>query len=152
MAKKQANTKLIQNRKARFDYDIKDTLIVGVQLSGAETKSIREGNVSLRGSYVNILNGELWLINAAVSGTKGAPIEEADQTRTRKLLAKSKEIAELKKAKDQGLAIVPLEMINNSRYIKLKIAIGAGKKAYDKRAKLKETDEKRKIDRYLKNA
>jgi SsrA-binding protein len=148
MAKPSKQPKLISNRKARFDYNLKDTLIVGIQLSGAETKAIRQGHAQLRGSYVNILKGELWLINANISGTNAAPIDEADQYRTRKLLAKSSEINDLSKAKDQGLTIVPLELLTNGKYIKLKIAVGQGKKNYDKRESLKKRDEERKIQRF----
>lgn len=148
MSKGTKQPKLISNRKVRFDYDIKDTLIVGIQLSGAETKAVRQGQANLRGSYVNILKGELWLINASISGSNAAPIDETNKTRTRKLLAKSSEIKKLSEAKDQGLSIVALELLTSGRYIKLKIATAHGKKNYDKRNALKERDEIRKIQRY----
>ena len=151
MAKQSKQPKLILNRRARYDYDIKDTLVVGIQLSGAETKAIRQGQIVLRGSYVNILKGELWLINATITGSNAAPISEADQTRTRKLLAKSREIKDLVEAKEQGLNIIPLEVIN-SRYIKLKIATAKSKKNYDKRDTIKKRDETRKIQRYTHKA
>jgi len=148
MPKVKKQPKQISNRRAQFDYSIKDTLIVGVELSGAETKAVRNSHASLRGAYVNILNNELWLINATISGSSAAPISDSDQTRSRKLLAKRKEIEVLARAKTEGSSIVPLAILNGGRYIKLKIAIGVGKKLYDKRAVLKTRDENRRIHNY----
>ena len=119
--------------------------MVGVALSGAETKALRMGHGQLRGSYVNVQANELWLINATISGTAGIPISESDQTRNRKLLAKRREIAALVEAKQQGRTIVPLEMLTGGRYIKLRVAIGKGKNQYDKRQTLKKRDEERRI-------
>jgi len=151
MAKpKHQGQKLISNRRARFDYDIKKTYTVGLQLSGAETKSLRQGNGQLTGAYVNISKDELWLINSTISGSPGINISELDQSRTRKLLAKKSEILELKKAKEQGLTIVPLEILTAKRYIKLNIASAAGKKRYDKRSTIKKREETRKINRLVK--
>ncbi len=140
MAKKSRNTGNITNRRARFDYELGDTLIVGLQLTGAETKALRMGHGQLRGAYVTDKGGELWLINAQITGDKGVPIEEATQTRSRKLLAKRPEIEKLVAAKRQGMTIVPLEVLNRGRYIKLRIALGRGKKRYDKRETLKKKD------------
>src|SRR4051812_17303012 len=93
MAKKKHNRpKTISNRRARHDYELGDSLVVGVELSGAETKSLRLGHGHLRGAYVTIKDGELYLINATIAGTSGIPIDESVQTRARKLLAKHKEI------------------------------------------------------------
>lgn len=144
--KKQTNkSKTIQNRRARHDYAIDDSLLVGLQLTGAETKSLRHGHGQLRGAYVTIKDDELWLINATISSMPGIPISEADQTRTRKLLANRKEIDKLIALKQQGQAVVPLEMLTGGRYIKLRIAAGRGKKHYDKRHALKERDESRQM-------
>lgn len=140
--KKQGNsTKSIQNRRARHDYAIDDSLVVGIQLTGAETKALRHGHGQLRGSYVTVKNAELWLINATISGMPGIAISESDQTRSRKLLAKRKEIDKLIALKQQGQTIVPLEMLTRGHYIKLRIAAGRGKKHYDKRQTLKARDE-----------
>lgn len=150
MAKpKRQSQKLISNRRARYDYDIKKIYTVGLQLSGAETKSLRQGHGQLTGSYVNISKDELWLINATISSSPGIVIKEQDQSRTRKLLAKKSEIIELKKAKEQGLTIVPLEILTATRYIKINIASAAGKKRYDKRATIKKREEDRKIERLI---
>ena len=125
--------------------------MVGLQLTGAETKSLRMGHGQLRGAYVTVKGDELILINATVNGTNGIPIGESDQTRARKILAKRKEINALIAAKQQGLTIVPLEILTKGRYIKLRIAAGRGKKQYDKRQTLKARDEGRDIHRALKS-
>jgi SsrA-binding protein len=142
MAKKQAQNapKSIQNRRARFDYELGDSLVVGLELSGAEVKSLRMGHGQLRGAYVTVKDGELYLLNGTINGTNGVHIDEADQTRTRKLLAKRREIDALVAAKQQGRTIVPLELLTRTRYIKLRIAVGKGKKQYDKRESIKQRD------------
>jgi SsrA-binding protein len=150
MKKKQSATKLISNRRARHDYDLGDSLVVGIALTGAETKALRMGHGQLRGAYVTLKDGELWLINATVSGTAGIPIDEATQTRTRKLLAKKKEIAALEAAKQQGRSILPLEVLTKGRFIKVRIAPGRGLKHFDKRSVLKKRDSTREINRTLK--
>jgi SsrA-binding protein len=149
--KKPASTKIISNRRARFDYELGDSLVVGLALSGAETKSLRLGHGQLRGAYVTVKDDELWLINATINGTSGVPIADTDQSRARKLLAKKREIAALIEAKTQGRTIVPLEMLTQGRFIKLRIAIGKGKKRYDKRETLKKRETDRKIGSYLKS-
>lgn len=142
MAKKKPNQqKTISNRRARHDYALDDSFLVGIVLTGAETKALRHGRGQLRGAYVTVKDQELWLINATISALPGVPIEEADQTRTRKLLAKRKEIDKLISLKQQGQTIVPLEILTRGRYIKLRVAAGRGKKQYDKRQTLKARDE-----------
>lgn len=149
MKKQQNTSKQITNRQARRDYTLDDSLVVGVVLSGAETKSLRRGMGQLRGSYVTLKDNELWLINATITGDRAIRIEETDKTRTRKLLAKSKEIEELAEAKNQGRTIVPLEFLTQGRYIKLRIAAGKGKKTYDKRETIKRRDEDRNTAREI---
>jgi SsrA-binding protein len=146
MAKsKKPSTGTITNRRARHDYELGDSLVVGLQLTGAETKALRMGHGQLRGAYVTVKDNELWLINGTINGTNGVPISESDQTRTRKLLARHKEIQNLIEAKQQGKTIVPLEILTRGRYIKLRISVGRGKKNYDKRQTLKKRDETRNI-------
>ncbi len=152
MAKKKANqSKTISNRRARHDYELGDSLVVGLQLSGAETKSLRMGHGQLRGAYVTVKQNELFLINATISGTTGIPISESDQARARKLLAKKREIAALIAAKQQGKTIVPLDILTGGRYIKLRISVGKGKKRYDKRQTLKARDDARRTQAALKS-
>jgi SsrA-binding protein len=153
MAKKKANQpKTISNRRARHDYELGNSLVVGIELTGAETKSLRMGHGHLRGSYVTVKDGELYLINATIAGTSGIPIDETDQTRARKLLAKRREIDALIAAKQQGRTIVPLELLTNSRFIKLRIAPGRGKKHYDKRQTIKARDDARRAQAAIKSA
>jgi SsrA-binding protein len=151
MAKKvKSGPRSISNRRARFDYELGDSLIVGIELTGAEVKNLRMNHGHLKGAYVTVKDNELLLINATVVGTNGVKIDEADQTRPRKLLAKRKEIDALIAAKQQGRTIVPLDIFTGGRYIKLKIAIGKGKKRYDKRQSLKAKDQTRQINTELK--
>ncbi len=152
MAKKKVTKqpKKISNRRARHDYELGDSLVVGLALTGAETKSLRMGHGHLRGAYVTVKGDELFLINATIAGTSGIPIDESDQTRARKVLAKRREINALVAAKQQGNTIVPLDILTGGRYIKLRISSGRGKKLYDKRQTLKARDEKRTIDATLK--
>ncbi len=153
MAKRKPNqSKKITNRRARHDYELGDSLVVGIELSGRETKALRMGHGQLRGAYVTVKQDEIFLINATISGTSGIPIEESDQTRARKLLAKRREIDALIAAKQQGRTIVPLEIMTGGRFIKLKISVGKGKKLYDKRQTLKARDDKRRAQSEMKNA
>lgn len=144
MAKKKApSSGTIYNSRARFDYELGDSFVTGLQLTGGETKALRFGNGDLRGAYVNVLGNELWLVNAKINGTKGIPIAEDQVTRSRKLLAKRSEIEKLVNARQAGNTIVPLELIIKGRYIKLKIAVGRGKKKIDKREIIKKRDQER---------
>lgn len=143
--------KTIQNRRARHDYELGDSLVVGVELTGAEVKSLRMGHGHLRGAYVTVQDGELYLLNGTITGTQGVAVSEQDQTRNRKLLAKRREIDSLIEAKQQGRTIVPLEILTRGRFIKLRIAVGKGRKLYDKRQTIKARDESRQIARQIRN-
>ena len=151
MAKAKLPKNTIINRRAKFDFELGDSLTVGIELTGAEAKSLRMGHGHLRGAYVNVKDNELILTNATINGTNGISISEQDQTRPRKLLAKRAQINSLIEAKKQGRTIVPLSVITSGRYIKLKIAIGKGQKRYDKRQALKKRTEQRQIARLIKN-
>src|SRR5471030_994083 len=112
MAKKKQNQpKTIQNRRARHDYELGDSLVVGVELTGREVKALRMGHGQLRGAYVTVKEDEIYLINATISPSSGILIPESEQTRARKLLAKRREIDALIEGKQQGRTIVPLEML-----------------------------------------
>lgn len=153
MAKKKPNQpKTISNRRARHDYELGDSMMVGIELSGAEVKSLRMGHGHLRGAYVTVKGDELFLINATIAGTNGIPIDESDKTRARKLLAKRREIDALMAAKQQGKTIVPLDLLTGGRFIKLRISMGRGKKRYDKRQTLKARDDNRRAQAELKSA
>lgn len=147
MAKRKSQPGNIKNRRARFDYELGDSLVVGLELTGAETKALRMGHGQLQGAYVTVKDNELWLINSQVAGSNGIPINEDTQNRSRKLLAKRKEINSLIAEKQNGKTIVPTELITKGRYIKLRIAVGRGKKHYDKRETLKRHQQERDIKR-----
>ena len=150
MKNKQSQVKKIQNSRARFDYELKDDYLCGIVLNGRETKALRLGHGQLKGAFVNIKDGELWLNNMTITGRNGLPIDTDEQTRARKLLAKKREIDQLISAKQQGLSIVPTEVLTRTRFIKVRIAVGRGKKQYDKRATLKKRDDDRNTRRELK--
>lgn len=147
--KKSTSEGKIRNKRARFDYELGDGFLVGIVLSGREAKSLRMNHGQLQGAYVTVKDEELYLINASIHGTKGIPIEDSEVTKTRKLLAKRKEINEILAAKSQGRTVVPTEILTRGKYIKLRIALGRGKKNFDKRHTLKERDDSRNAQREM---
>ncbi|MBI5357508.1 SsrA-binding protein [Candidatus Saccharibacteria bacterium] len=126
-------------------------MVAGIALNGRETKSLRLGHGHLRGAFVNVRGGEVWLTNATITSSPGFTISESEQTKERKLLLKKREIDALIEAKKQGRTIVPLELLTGGRYIKVKIAVGKGKKHYDKRETIKKRDQERANDLELKH-
>jgi SsrA-binding protein len=143
----------VLNRRASFDYALGDELTVGIVLSGIETRSARDGHVQLKGSYVTIRNDELWLNNSSFSlkiNDKSHPNRTVD-TSARKLLASRKQIDSLIKSKQLGFSVVPVKLLTGGRYIKLIIALGKGKKNYDKRETLKRKQADREASRMMKN-
>lgn len=150
--KKDAKPKAILNRRASFDYALDDELVTGIVLNGREARAARDGRVQLKGAFVTIRNNELWLNNASFSlklNSKGINETTVDTT-ARKLLASRKQIDELAARKQDGMSIVPLKLLTQGRYIKLVIALGKGKKNYDKRQAIKKRDQERDTQRSLK--
>lgn len=142
----------ITNRRARYDYALGDEFVVGLELTGQEVRAARDGHVQLKGAYVAINKDELWLTNASFSlklNQKGTPGARTIDLQPRRLLAKRKEIDLLAAQKKQGMSIIPLKLLTNGRYIKLVIALGKGKKNYDKRQTIKKRDEARDTRRNL---
>lgn len=138
----------IVNRRAKFDYTLGDELVVGISLSGPEARAARDGHIQLKGAYVSLKNNELWLNNASFSlklNTPGETGARTVDTTPRKLLARRRQIDELNARRQQGMTIVPLRLLTTGRYIKLVIALGKGKKRYDKRAVVKRRDQEREI-------
>jgi len=153
-AKKVSKSANIVNRRARFDYELGDELTVGLSLSGPEVRAARDGHVQLKGSYVQIRGHELWLQGASFSlklNERGKPSARTVDDSPRKLLAHRKQIDSLVASKVEGNSIVPLRLMSNTRYIKLVIAIGKGKKKYDKRETLKRRDQERDAQRVMKS-
>lgn len=143
---------LVINKKAKSEYAIEKTFYAGIVLSGAEVKSLRNKSGSLIGSYVKILQGEAFLLNAQVSPYKFSKNEDYDPKRTRKLLLKKSEIQSLVETQEKKKrALIPqtIELINNK--IKVKIGVGKGLKEFEKREKIKKRDIDREIDRARKN-
>lgn len=135
------------NKRAKFDYDIKDTFEAGLVLSGAEVKSAKTGNVSLAGSYVKISATGATLINVHIGPYKYSKQDSYDPTHTRNLLLTKKEINELI-GKEKGLTIVPLEMYIGKRgLVKIKLGMGRGRKKTDKREYIKKRDVEREARR-----
>ena len=149
---KQAPSAVV-NRRARFDYELDDELTVGMSLSGPEVRAARDGHIQLKGSFVTIRNSELWLNNASFSlklNQKGVPGARTIDTEPRKLLAHRKQIDQLASRKKEGLTIVPTRLLTKGQFIKLVIALGKGKKRYDKRETLKRRDQERDAKRMVK--
>lgn len=143
----------ILNRRARFDYELGDEFVAGLSLSGPEVRAARDGHVQLKGSYVTVKDNELWLTNASFSVKPNEPDKEnarAVDSSPRKLLAHRVEIEKMLDAKKTGMTIVPIKLLNKGRYIKLVIALGKGKKNYDKRETIKRRDLERENKRNLK--
>lgn len=142
----------INNRKAKFDYEIVETLEVGIVLTGTEVKSIRNGQAQLKDSYAIIRNNEGYLLNMHISEYKEGNIFNHEETRTRKLLLHKKEILKLNdKTKIEGYTIVPLKMYFTRNHVKVLLGIAKGKKNYDKREAIKKRDTEREIRKTMKN-
>lgn len=150
-AKKLGQEKQIVNRRARFDYELGEELVVGLELTGLEAKSLRLGHASLRGAYVITRDNQLWLLGATITGTQYTKIPEAEQGRSRRLLAKRSQIDAFMAAKKQGNTIIPTKLLTQGRYVKLRIAVGRGKKNYDKREAIKKRDQNRAAQAEMKN-
>jgi len=141
----------INNRKAKYDYEIFDTYEAGISLTGTEIKSIRKGNCNLKDSYVVIRKSEAYVINMHISHYKEGNIFNQEETRTRKLLLHKKEILKLDdKIKISGYTIVPIKLYFKNNKAKLLIGIAKGKKTYDKRETIKERDLKREASKLQK--
>jgi SsrA-binding protein len=151
--KKPTTAKSVVNRRARFDYELGDEIVAGLVLTGPEVRAARDGHIQLKGSYVTIRNDELWLNNASFSlklNQKGQVGARTIDTEPRKLLASRKQINTLASRKQEGLTIVPTKLLTAGRFIKLVIALGKGKKNYDKRETLKRRDQERESARAIK--
>jgi SsrA-binding protein len=138
----------IIHKKAYFNYEISERLEAGIQLSGAEVKSLIAGHASLEGSFARIIGSEAYLVNAQIFPYIYARPEGYDPKRTRKLLLHKKEIISLKSKIDgSNLTLVPLSLYTARGNIKLEIGLGRGKKQYEKREKKRQEDHKRDLER-----
>lgn len=152
MAPKRESGKLVaENRKARFNYEIEDTIEAGIVLTGSEVKSLRSGKANIAESYASNEAGELFLINAHIADYPGAGRDGHEPTRHRKLLLHRREMARLLGAiQRQGMALIPLRLYFNARGIaKLQLGLGRGKKIHDKRETEKKRDWQRQKSRIM---
>lgn len=143
----------VKNKKAFFEYEILDKYVCGLVLKGTEIKAMRQNKASIKEAYCYITKSELFVKNMHIGEYTHASHTSHDPLRERKLLLNRSEINKIeKKVKDKGITLIPTHLfINDKGYAKLEIAVGKGKKLYDKRESLKEKDVKRDIDRALKH-
>ncbi len=139
---------IAQNRKARFNYSVDDSIECGIVLEGTEVKSVRAGNVSFPDAFAEIRSGELWLIGFHVTPYVYSSIFNHDPDRPKKLLAHRDEIKRLnRKVEEKGFTLIPLEVYLKGGIVKVQIGICKGKKLFDKRADIRDRDVKREIQR-----
>jgi SsrA-binding protein len=143
---------VIQNRKARFEYEILETIVAGIELLGSEVKSVRLGKASLNESYAMIHHGEVWLENMQITPYELNTLDKLEPKRSRKLLLHKEEIRRLQsKISEKGLTLIPLKAFFNPRgVLKIEIGIARGKKLYDKRETVRARDAERQLQQLKK--
>ena len=145
---KKFNPVFAENRKARHDYTVLETIECGIVLTGTEVKSVRHGEVSLAGAYGAVLKGELWLLGADIAAYKFGNRFNHEPKSQRKLLVHAKEIRELQlKTEAKGLTLVPLKVYLKHGKIKVDLGVCRGKQLHDKRDALKKKDLRRDLER-----
>ncbi|WP_211180593.1 SsrA-binding protein SmpB [Streptococcus salivarius] len=141
-----------QNKKARHDYSIVDTIEAGIVLTGTEIKSVRAARIQLKDGYAQIKNGEAWLINVHIAPFEQGNIWNQDPDRTRKLLLTKKQITKLQNdLKGTGMTLVPLKVYLKNGFAKVLLGIAKGKHDYDKRESIKCREQERDIKRIIKS-
>lgn len=143
---------IAQNRRALHEYDVIETYEAGIQLTGAEVRSLRENNCQLTDCFALVRKGEVWLHNVHIAPYSNGNIANVDPDRKRKLLLHRREIRLLdQKTREKGLALVPLSMyFSENSLVKVELAVARGKKLYDKRQSIAKRDAERDIDRAMK--
>lgn len=150
--KKKSSSVLAQNKKARHDYNILETIEAGIVLTGTEIKAVRASRINLKDGFAQIRNGEAWLSNVHISEYEQGNRFNHDSLRTRKLLLHKKEIDKLAgETSQQGITIVPLKVYLKNGFAKVLLGVAKGKHEYDKRETIKRRDQEREIRRTLKN-
>ncbi|MGT2934431.1 SsrA-binding protein SmpB [Streptococcus castoreus] len=151
MAKGEGNL-LAQNKKARHDYHIVETVEAGLVLTGTEIKSVRAARIQLKDGFAQIKNNEAWLVNVHIASFEQGNIWNTDPERTRKLLLKKREIQHLaNELKGTGMTLVPLKVYLKDGFAKVLIGLAKGKHDYDKRESLKRREQDRDIKRVMKS-
>ena len=139
---------IIENRKARHDFFIEDSITCGIVLTGTEVKSIRQGKAQLKDSFAKIEKGEMWLYNCHISPYQYGNRFNRDPIRKRKLLLHQREILKLYgKTREKKLILIPLKIYFSKNWAKLELGLGKGKKMYDKREAIKKKELQREIKR-----
>lgn len=142
---------LANNKKAYFDYFVEDTIEAGIELVGSEVKSAKAGKVSIKEAFVRIINREVFIMGMSIVPWQYGSVYNPEEKRVRKLLLNKKEIKKFhEKVTQKGYTIVPLNVHLSKGYVKVDIALGRGKKTYDKRESIAKKDQKRDMDRMLK--
>ena len=145
-----SNGKVAENRRARHDYEILQRYEAGIVLTGSEIKSVREHKVQLQGAYARLRDGEVWLEDAHIAPYANAGYAPHNPTRPRKLLLHKKEIAKIAEAlNERGLTLIPLAMYFKGGKAKVELGVARGLKRYDKREKVKEREEQRRIEQAI---
>lgn len=145
------NQDLVSNRKAGFNYEILETFEAGIVLKGTEIKSLRDNGGNLQDSWITIRNSEAWLIGCSIAPYRFGNIYNHEERRERKLLLHKRELVELHSAQqEKGYTLIPLSLYLKNGRVKVKIAIGKGKKTFDKRQAIQDREEKRTISRAMK--
>ena len=148
MADKKFNPVFAENRKARHDYTVLETIECGIVLTGTEVKSVRHGEVSLSGSYGAVLKGELWLVGADIAAYKFGNRFNHEPKSMRKLLVHAKEVRDLQlKTEAKGLTLIPLKVFLKNGRIKVDLGVCRGKQLHDKRDALKKKAMRRDLER-----
>jgi SsrA-binding protein len=144
---------IVENRRARFEYHILESLEAGLVLTGTEVKSIRAGGVSLSEAYARIRDGEAWLLGMHVPPYKQGSFSNAEPNRPRKLLLHKEEIARLQsRTGEKGLTIVPLRLYFTRGMAKVQLGVARGKKLWDKRADAAKRDVEREIAAHVRRS
>ena len=148
MADKKFNPVFAENRKARHDYTVLETIECGIVLPGTEVKSVRHGEVSLSGSYGAVLKGELWLVGADIAAYKFGNRFNHEPKSMRKLLVHAKEVRDLQlKTEAKGLTLIPLKVFLKNGRVKVDLGVCRGKQLHDKRDALKKKALRRDLER-----
>ena len=138
------NRTIATNRRARYDYEVLETIEAGLVLTGTEIKAIREGRVSLSNSYAKPENGEMWLVNLHIAKYSADSMPNHDPTRPRKLLLRKDQIRRLTRmVSERGLTLVPLRLYIKKHYAKVELGLARGRRRYDKRQAIVERDRER---------
>ncbi len=141
---------ILNNRRARHEYLVLESIEVGIVLRGTEVKSVRDGKLNVQDAYATVQDGELFLHNLHINPFDKGNIHNHDPLRVRKLLARRKEIRKLaQKVHEKGLTLIPLQIYFSGRHLKIELGVCKGKKTYDKRQALKKREIQRDLERQL---